>query len=76
MDIIDPLRHLEISGDLTKCSSSSEESLPELTSISSAQIPEYLPVDICNFLFQFTSLLMIGVKKDRKSNILTMPCLI
>uniref|UniRef100_A0A0R3RWB7 Huntingtin n=1 Tax=Elaeophora elaphi TaxID=1147741 RepID=A0A0R3RWB7_9BILA len=46
MDIIDPLRHLEISGDLTKCSSSSEESLPEFVSISSPPIPEYLPVDI------------------------------
>ncbi|VBB26200.1 unnamed protein product [Acanthocheilonema viteae] len=47
MDIIDPLRHLEISGDLTvRCSSSSEESLPELTPTSSTPIPEYLPVDI------------------------------
>uniref|UniRef100_A0AAF5RT25 Uncharacterized protein n=1 Tax=Wuchereria bancrofti TaxID=6293 RepID=A0AAF5RT25_WUCBA len=46
MDIIDPLRHLEISGDLTKCCSSSEESFPEFTPVSSIPIPEYLPVDI------------------------------
>ncbi|EJD74722.1 hypothetical protein LOAG_18001, partial [Loa loa] len=45
MDIIDPLRHLEISDDQTKCSSSSEGSLPELTSVS-IPIPKYLPVDI------------------------------
>lgn len=44
MDIIDPLRHLEISGDLTECSS--EESFPEFTSVSSIPIPEYLPIDI------------------------------
>ncbi|VDO17297.1 unnamed protein product, partial [Brugia timori] len=36
MDIIDPLRHLEISGDLTECSS--EESFPEFTSVSSIPI--------------------------------------
>uniref|UniRef100_A0A915Q0U5 Non-specific serine/threonine protein kinase n=1 Tax=Setaria digitata TaxID=48799 RepID=A0A915Q0U5_9BILA len=46
MDVIDPLRHLEISSDLTKYSSSSEESTPEFTLISSTTIPEQLPVDI------------------------------
>ncbi|VDK71683.1 unnamed protein product, partial [Onchocerca ochengi] len=43
MDVIDPLRHLEISDDLTI---SSEESLPEIASISSTLVPENLPVDI------------------------------
>ncbi|KAM3726562.1 Huntingtin [Dirofilaria immitis] len=46
MDIIDPLRHLEISGDLTKSSSLSEESLSEFTSRSSTSIPENLPMEI------------------------------
>ncbi|CAG9533508.1 unnamed protein product [Cercopithifilaria johnstoni] len=46
VDVIDPLRHLEISDDLTKCSSSSEESSLEFTSMSSTSISEYLPADI------------------------------
>lgn len=49
MDIIDPLRHLEICYDPATCSGSSEESLPEFVSLSSSPIPEYLP-DICNFI--------------------------
>ncbi|VDM22461.1 unnamed protein product [Wuchereria bancrofti] len=71
MDIIDPLRHLEISGDLTKCCSSSEESFPEFTPVSSIPIPEYLPVDICNFSFWFILLCKMGVPEDPFGSFLT-----
>lgn len=51
MDIVDPLRHLDISSDLTKCSVSSEESLAgySTTTMASA-IPEHLPANIGKFL--------------------------
>ncbi|VDN17599.1 unnamed protein product [Gongylonema pulchrum] len=47
MDVVDPLRHLEISSDFTKYSSSSEESLPVETGTAAAStIPEHLPTEI------------------------------
>ncbi|OZC09193.1 hypothetical protein X798_03737 [Onchocerca flexuosa] len=58
-DVIDPLRHLEISDDLIMCSNSSEESLPEITSISSTLIPEDLPLDISSGPFlAYTTVLL------------------